>query len=151
MSDANLDAKGAKAVLVRRTELKEGDIEREHTIKEEVRHLREKAGSKVRASFLHRRANVGANEERIDAQVAAHLGAHIVSRSMREDLHDLDIAKGGRVLDERLEQLLRNAAVARHEHAVLGRHQAHRLLRRSDLARIFILPINLCIILTGRT
>ena len=140
LGDADLHSEGAEPMLVGRSHVHEGDVQREPAVREQQRDLREKARREISSSIVDRVAHVRADEQRVHPQVAGQRRVDVVGVADREHLGDLHVANVRCVSDQRGQQGLRDGAVTRQEHAVAGRDGAHRPVRRRGLATELVDP-----------
>jgi len=83
----------------------------------------------VRASLLHRIANVGAYEQRVVPEMAFHARRDVRSRAFGVEVDDLDASESWRPIDERVDQHLRSCGAPLHIHPAAGgdfRHGSKR-------------------------
>ena len=79
LRQTDFHAQGAEAMLIGRRDMDHGHIQRQNAVLEQQGEFRKQDRRKIGAAFLHRLAHVGADEQRVDAQVAFHLRLHIIA------------------------------------------------------------------------
>src|SRR5450759_2023203 len=143
LCQANLDAKGAEAVLVWRRAVDHGYVWAQHVrVAQDAWDLAEEDGREVRPPIVDRVPHILADKERINAQMALHLGRHIICRADGQHLADLHVFKLRGAADQRGQQLRGHAAVPSHEEPVMRLYYLDRLIGGADLAAIRFFPVH---------
>ena len=133
-------AEAAEAVLIRRCDVNQGDIERDAAGAEQLRNLREENRCVVGAAFPDRRADVGADEERVGTVAAGEFLLGIGRDAQGQQVSDFDIFY--RAVGKRLHQLLGRAAGRADEQPVARLQDAQRFVGGFDLVTILLAPVN---------
>ena len=140
LGDVHRDAQAAVAIVVRRADADERDIDREAVRPEEIGHLRKEDRRVVRAGLVHGVAHAVADEERVGAEITGILGLGVRSDAERQDVDDLGVGQVVAIGRHRPHQLLRLAAGRPDEHAVAGADSLHRVGGGNDLACVEFTP-----------
>ena len=146
------DAKAAVAVRVRRRDLDERHIERERSAgRKQSRDLREEDGRVVRPPFGHGATYVRADEQRVMAEMAAHLRGDIGSWSVRMHVDEFDIAEVFGAPHQRFEERQRGGRApvqidalsgANLGRGLSGRRAPHHSAPRAAAARVLLGALN---------
>lgn len=120
-------SKRAVAVLVRRRDVDERDVERHGTAAEELRHLAQEHGHVVGLTTSHRLPDVLADEQGVDAEARRHLRLRVRGGALGVKLDDLDGAEFGGAGGQSAYEALRRGGDAVYVDAVAGTHRADGL------------------------
>src|SRR5438270_9512708 len=96
------NAKTAKAVGIRRRNFYQSNINLHRARFEELFDFTEVNGSVVGATIVYGLANIGADKDRIMAEVASHIWGNIGRRAHGHHVHDFDVANFGAAAHQRL-------------------------------------------------
>jgi len=121
------DAERAVAVLVRRGDVHERDVERQDGLAEQPRDLGEEDRHVVAAPLLDRLAGGRSHEDGVHAEALGELGRRVPRGTHLAEAQDLDDPELGRAIGHGLEQDPRARGHAVDVHAVAGADDGDRL------------------------
>ena len=131
LRDVDRDAQAAPAVLVRRTDAHQRDVDAQSPRAKQGRHLGQKHGSVVGARLGHGLAHAVADEESVGAEVVRETRVGVGGDAEREHVDDFGVREVLAGADQRAGQRLRFAAGRTNEDAVAGPNLANRGLGRN--------------------
>ena len=123
----------AEAVGVGRGDVDQDRVERQDARAEEARHVGEEDGDVFGASLVDRGARIGADEERLVAEMAGHLGRKVWRGSLRVEVEDADVLELRSAFDQRVEQDRWGGRSTVDEELLPGADDGNRLSGRYDL------------------